>query len=983
MKKHLLTSLLALLFLSANAQQINPLIVKDDFENQKKWVDSIYTNLSLQEKIGQLFMVDVFSSDPKSKTDKIKKLIQEQYIGGVIFSKGGPKRQAKLNNEFQEASNIPLMVAMDAEWGLAMRLDSTFAYPWNMTLGAIEDNKIVENVGKRIGKHSKRLGVHINFAPVVDINTNPKNPIIGNRSFGEDKENVTEKALAFMKGMQSAGILANAKHFPGHGDTDADSHKTLPTIHFSKERIDSVELFPYRRLIEEGLSSVMVAHLNVPSLETQLDFPSSLSETIVTDMLKGELGFNGLVFTDALNMKGAANFKEPGEIDLAAFLAGNDVLLISEDIPKAHQLLVNAFREGIITEERLAHSVKKILYAKYKVGLNTYKPVSTRYLVEELNTVWDDALYEEAMENALTVLKNDRAILPIKDLQKKKIAYVNFGDDSGKTFLEQLRMYAEVDWVKASSLDQYVKKLKDYNYVIIGFHRSNENPWKSYEFTEKELVWLYEIARTNTVILDVFTRPYALLDLKTSTNFEGIIMSYQNSEVAQELSAQLIFGARGANGRLPVSLGEEFPVNTHYEIKPLRRLQYGTPESVGVNSYKLKKIDSLAQVGLWGDMFPGAQILVARKGKVIYNKTFGNHTQQKKIPVQPNDVYDVASLTKILATLPMVMELVDRGVLTLDTKLSEMLPEYKNSNKANITLQQILTHTARLKAWIPFYAHTLDSVTNQPSKDYYKTNPNETFNLKVAEGLYMRRDYKDSIFEIIKKSDLRSRSGYKYSDLPYYMLKIYLESFYGKGLDELVQSNLYESLGANHTTYNPLSKFSKTDIVPTEDDTYFRMQKVHGYVHDQGAAMIGGVGGHAGVFSNSNDIAKIMQMYLWKGFYGGKRYFNPETLDMFNTCYYCEEDIRRGVGFDKPQLGESGPTCGCVSMTSFGHSGFTGTLTWADPEQEIVYVFLSNRTYPSAENRKLISSDLRSNIQQAIYEAIDHNTKSTIQTAFK
>ncbi len=983
MIKYLVTSLFTLLFFSAQAQQINPLIVKEDFENQKKWVDSIYGNLSLQEKIGQLFMVDVFSSDPVSKTDKIKKLIKEQYIGGVIFSKGGPKRQALLNNQFQAASNIPLMVAMDAEWGLAMRLDSTFAYPWNMTLGAIEDNTIVERVGKRIGEHSKRLGVHINFAPVVDINTNPKNPIIGNRSFGEDKENVTQKALAFMKGMQSAGIIANAKHFPGHGDTDTDSHKTLPTIHFSKERIDSVELYPYRRLIQEGLSSVMVAHLNVPSLEAQLDYPSSLSKTIVTDMLKGELGFNGLIFTDALNMKGAANFKEPGEIDLAAFLAGNDVLLISENIPKAHQLLVNAYREGVVTEERLAHSVKKILYAKYKVGLHNYQPVATTYLVEELNTVWDDALYEEAMEHALTVLKNDRAILPIKDLQKKKIAYVNFGDDSGATFLEQLRMYAEVDWVKASSLDAYIKQLKSYNYVIIGFHRSNENPWKNYEFTEKEMVWLYEIARTNTVILDVFTRPYALLDLKTTTNFEGIIMSYQNSEVSQQLSAQLIFGARGATGRLPVSLGEDFPVNTHLETKPLRRLQYGTPESVGVNSYKLKKIDSFAKVGLWGNMYPGAQILVARKGKVIYNKTFGNHTQQKKIEVQPDHIYDVASLTKILATLPMIMELVDSGVLSLDTKLSEMLPEYATSNKADITLIEILTHTARLKAWIPFYTQTLDSTTRQPSKEYYKTNPNEKYNLKVAEGLYMRRDYKDSIFEIIRTSDLRNRSGYKYSDLPYYMLKKYLENYYGKGLDELVQSNLYESLGANYTTYNPLSKFSKTNIVPTEEDTYFRMQKVHGYVHDQGAAMIGGVGGHAGLFSNSNDIAKIMQMYLWKGFYGGKRYFNPETLDLFNNCYFCEKNIRRGVGFDKPQLGTSGPTCGCVSMTSFGHSGFTGTFTWADPEQEIVYVFLSNRTYPSADNRKLISSDLRSNIQQAIYEAIDFSTKSTTETAFK
>lgn len=972
MKKLLVTSLITLSFLSAYAQQISPLIVEKDFQNQRKWVDSIYGNMSLQEKIGQLFMVDVFSSDPTSKTDKVKDLISNYYIGGVIFSKGGPKRQAKLCNEFQDMADVPLLVAMDAEWGLAMRLDSTFAYPWNMTLGAITDNKIVERIGSRIGEHSKRLGVHINFAPVVDINTNPKNPIIGNRSFGEDKDNVTEKSLAFMKGMQRAGVLANAKHFPGHGDTDTDSHKTLPTISFTKERIDSIELYPYKRLIREGLSSVMVAHLNVPSLEDKYNFPSSLSETIVTDLLKGQLGFNGLIFTDALNMKGASDYKEPGEIDLAAFLAGNDVLLISEDIPKAHALLVNAYREEIISEARLAHSVKKILYAKYKVGLNHYKPVNTSYLIEDLNSVNDDALYELAIEQALTILKNEQAILPIKDIQQKKIAYINFGDDDGKAFLDQLRKYGDVDWVRGNSLDDYLQKLKNYNYVIAGFHKSNDNPWKEYHFADKELVWLYEIARTNTVILDVFARPYAMLDLKSTANFEGIVLSYQNSTVSQQLSAQLIFGAREANGKLPVSLGDDFPLNTHFRTKTLRRLQYGTPESVGMNSYTLKKIDSLARIGIWGDMMPGAQILVARKGKVIYNKNFGYHTQDKQNSVKDNDLYDVASLTKILATLPMIMQLVDRGIINMDTKLSEMLPEYKGSNKANITLKEMLSHYARLTAWIPFYTKTIDSVTKGPSSVYYSSAETEDFNVKVAEALYMRKDYQDSIFDAIRKSDLRPRLSYKYSDLPFYILKKYLEDFYGTGLDRLAQRELYEPLGANYSTFNPIGKFPLDDIAPTEIDDYFRMQKVQGYVHDQGAAMLGGVGGHAGLFSNANDVAKIMQMYLWKGFYGGKRFFSPETLDMFNTCYYCDRDVRRGVGFDKPQLGESGPTCGCVSMTSFGHSGFTGTFTWADPEEEIVYVFLSNRTFPSAENRKLIGSDLRSKIQQVIYEAIDY-----------
>ncbi|MGK0235435.1 MAG: beta-N-acetylhexosaminidase, partial [Psychroserpens sp.] len=526
-------------------------------------------------------------------------------------------------------------------------------------------------------------------------------------------------------------------------------------------------------------------------------------------------------------------------------------------------------------------------------------------------------------------------------------------------------------WVEGGDLDSYVRKLREYDYVIIGFHKQNDDPWKSFEFSDKELVWIYEIARTNKVILDVFARPYTMLDLKTTANFESVIMSYQNSTVSQELSAQLIFGARKSVGHLPVSIGDDYPVGSGLEINQIRRLQYGTPESVGMNSKILKKIDSLAEVGLSENMMPGAQILVARKGKVIYQKNFGHHTQEKKNKVKDDDIYDVASLTKILSTIPMVMELYDRNVLTMDTKLYEMLPEYRDSNKAYIRLQDMLMHYAKLKSWIPFYTGTLDSLTKLPSSKYYSNKSTGDFTIRVADDLFMRKDFKDSIFEEIRTSELRKRLSYKYSDLPYYILKKYLEEFYGTGLENLVQLNLYESLGAINTTYLPLEKFSKENIVPTEEDNYFRMQKVHGYVHDQGSAMLGGVSGHAGLFSNSNDVAKIMQMYLWDGFYGGKRYFGPETMQAFNTCYYCEDKVRRGVGFDKPQLGESGPTCGCVSMTSFGHSGFTGTFTWADPSEEIVYVFLSNRTYPSADNRKIIDSNLRSNIQEVIYEAIE------------
>ncbi|AXT20129.1 beta-N-acetylglucosaminidase [Flavobacteriaceae bacterium AU392] len=948
----------------------DPLLAKDTLL-QQKWVDSIYTNMSLQEKVGQLYMLQVFSNQDAATKAATIKLIKNNHIGGLIYSKGGPVRQAKLNNELQAISKLPLLIGMDAEWGLSMRLDSTYAFPWNMTLGAIKDPKLIERAGKHIGEHCKRVGVHFNFAPVVDINTNPNNPIIGNRSFGEDRNNVTEKALAFMKGMQGAGVLANAKHFPGHGDTDSDSHKTLPTISFNEKRIDSIELYPYKELIKNGLSSVMVAHLNVPSLESREGYPSSLSKHIVSDILKDRLEFKGLIYTDALNMKGASNFAESGDIDLAAFKAGNDVLLISEDIPKGIAKIIEAFEKGDITEERLAHSVKKILKAKYKVGLNDYEPIGTHNLVKDLNRLKDDILYEELIENALTVVKNESDILPLQGLEKKKIAYVKMGDADGSTFLSELKKYAKVHEIKANSLDDLVTKLKNYNTVIVGFHKSNETPWKSHRFKNKELVWLYEIARTNTVLLSVFTKPYALLDLTSTENINNITVAYQNSNIAQQKTAQLMFGAIGAKGELPVSSGKDFKLGIGIKTNSLKRLGYTIPERVGINSKRLSKIDSVAEYAIKNKMTPGIQLLVARKGKVIYNKNFGKHTYDSNKKVKSSDLYDVASLTKILATLPLVMELEEKGSISLDSKLSQLLPDYKGTNKENVTLKRMLSHYARLRPWIPFYYNTIDSVSKRPNPKYYNSKKSNTFNIQVTNNLYLRSDYQDSIQETIKDSELLNRLRYRYSDLPYYILKKYVEDFYDTTLDKLVQSHFYESLGANYTTYNPRNKFSNTQIIPTEVDDYFRFQEVHGYVHDMGAAMQNGIGGHAGIFSNANDVAKIMQMYLQKGFYGGKRYFKPQTINKFNTCYYCNKNNRRGVGFDKPQIRDEGPTCGCLSKKSFGHSGFTGTYAWADPEEEIVYIFLANRTYPTPGKNLLLRENIRTEIQRLIYEAID------------
>ncbi|MFV5700669.1 glycoside hydrolase family 3 N-terminal domain-containing protein [Flavobacterium sp. XS2P12] len=933
-----------------------------------KWVDSVYNTMPLEEKFGQLFMVAAYSNKDTVHFNAIDKLIQESKIGGLIFFQGGPVRQVKLTNRFQSKSKIPLFIGSDAEWGLSMRLDSTYRYPWNMTLGAIQDMKLLEKVGVKMGEQSKRLGLQFNFAPVLDINTNPRNPIIGFRSFGEDKFKVTERAIALMKGVQSQGIFSTGKHFPGHGDTETDSHKGLPTINFSKERLSDVEFYPYKKMFHEGLSSVMVAHLNVPSLESRPNYPSSISYNVVTDILQKELGFKGLIFTDALNMKSVSNFKLPSEINFEAFMAGNDVLLFPEDVPAAIEKFKLAYSLNLFTDERLAFSVKKILKFKYKAGLNSFKPIATDNLYNDLNSSENDALQYELYENAITILKNTAAVLPIKNLDKQKIAYVKIGDDSNDAFVSTLKKYAEVTVVADANLDSLQVKLQPFTTVIIGYHKSDV-AFRNDDLKSNELFKINFLAKNNNVILDVFAKPYSLLPITNFDDFEGLVVSYQNSAIAQIVSAELIFGAIEAKGKLPVSINTSFKINDGLATEKLNRLGFTTPENVGMNTEILSKIDAIANKAINGRMTPGIQVLVARKGKVIYQKSFGHHTYDKTIKVQDSDIYDVASLTKILATLPNVMLQYDQQKINLETTLGTMSPIFKDSNKANINFKDLLSHYAGLAAGIPFYKATMDK-SKFPSEIYFRKVSEEQFSKRLADSLFIRNNFSDTIMKMIVNSKLSLKKEYKYSDLTFMILKDYLEKTTGKTLDVLIQENFYRSLGMNNSSFNPLAKFDKNRIPPTETDTYFRHQLLQGYVNDLSSALEGGVSGHAGVFSNAMDVAKIMELYLQKGNYGNQQYFSEKTFEDFNTCYFCAAGNRRGVGFDKPQLGTEGPTCGCASMTSFGHTGYTGTMAWADPETQIVYVFLSNRTFPIAAENRLSKENIREDIQKVIYEAI-------------
>ncbi|WP_010134802.1 glycoside hydrolase family 3 N-terminal domain-containing protein [Ochrovirga pacifica] len=948
----------------------NPLIAKDRFA-QKIWVDSIMDAMTLDEKIGQLFMVQAYSNKDEKHEQEIVDLIKKHHIGGLIFMQGTPTNQVKLYNKYQNTSKVPLLVGFDGEWGLSMRIKPAFAYPWNMTLGAVQDNSLIYQVGKQIGLHCKQVGIHVNFAPVVDINTNPLNPIIGNRSFGEDRYNVTQKAKAFVEGMQSVGVLANAKHFPGHGDTAIDSHKTLPVLNFSKQRLDSLELYPYKQLVNSDLASVMVGHLLVPSLKVKENRPSSISKEVITDLLQKEIGFGGLVFTDALNMHGVAAYAAADLISLEAFKAGNDVLLFPMDVKNGIANIKKAIEQGEITEQRLNHSVKKIVQAKYLAKLHQTKIIATKGIEKNIHTVQDDLLYKKVAENAITLVKNQQDFLPIQRLDTVKIASVSLGDASSDTFVKTLHKYKDVQQIKELDSSNYKEKLAAFNTVVIGFHKSDEHPWKSYKMTPQEIELIKTIAAYKKVILAVFASPYALLQLQKIEGIDHVIVGYQNHAVFQSVAAQQIFGALPFLGKLPVSVFKKYKAGHGIVRGKLKRLKYGIPEEVGMDRQKLSKIDSVAELVIKKKMAPGLQVLVARKGTVIFEKAYGFFTYKKQQKVSLNSLYDLASLTKILGAMPLFLKGFDEGVYTLDQRLGTLLPEVENSNIDSLLVIDMLAHQSGLQAWIPFYLKTLDSITHKPNKQWYAQKKSKDYSVQVAEDLFLKKAYVDSVYTQIKNASLREERDYKYTDLTFILAKKVFENHYKAPMESLLKEFFTQHLGTNRLTYNPLNYFLKDSIVPSEEDDYYRNQTLQGHVHDMAAAMLGGVSGNAGLFGNANDVAKMMQLYLNNGFYGGKQFFRSNTFKVFNQVYFKTKDNRRALILDKPSLdGVVENTCNCTSKKSFGHSGFTGTFTWADPESELIYVFLSNRTYPTMKNNDLGKYNIRTNIQQLIQEAI-------------
>lgn len=955
MKKSLLAIIFSSIGLASLAQYKSSL-------SASEWVDSVFESLSEEQKIAQLMVIRAHSNLGPDHVAQVTNLITKYNVGALCFFQGGPVRQANLTNQYQAIAKTPLMVTIDGEYGLGMRLDSVARFPYQATMGALTDTSIIYQMGRAVGRQMKRIGVHVNYAPTVDVNNNPANPVIGFRSFGEDKYKVARFGVAYMRGMQDEGIMACAKHFPGHGDTEVDSHLDLPVINKSIEKLDSLELYPFKQLINAGVGSVMNAHLFIPAIDKSPNRPTSLSKKAVTDLLHKKLHFSGLSFTDALEMKGVTKFFPAGDAAVQALHAGNDMLCLPDNVETAIAAIKKALNKKRLSWHDINNKVKKILLAKYNLGLHQQQWVDTTNLVSDVNAEID-GIRSLVARNSVTVVRDTEKLLPLA--KGRKLAYIGLGLTGPNVFSRRLQQEHDADIYLMSYKDDderadfILKQLKekDYDAVVVGVHNYSLRPANNFGLSTSTLQLWNSLPLNKTATL-LFGNVYAARNFCEATTLAAF---HQDDSITHIAAADFMTNELPAKGKLPVSVcnfsyGEGLSVINYYP---------------GPTSTAWVKIDSLVSNAILQGAFPGAVVLAAKDGEIKYHKAFGNFRYDVSRPVNLETVFDLASITKISATTVAVMKLYEQGKLDLKKRIGDYLPWTAGTNKARLQIENLLLHQAGLVPFIPFYKETIDS-TGRPLDSIYSSVPKPGFSIPVAKNLYMRNDWQDTLYKRILASPLSAANRYVYSDNDFIFLGKIVEAISGLPLDEYVAQNFYQPMGMTSTGYKPLDTYNTNQVIPTEEERAFRSQMLHGYVHDEGASLFGGVAGHAGLFSNAYDLLKLCQMLLNGGEFNGTQYLKPETIRLFTS--YQSKNSRRGYGFDKPEkdnLIRTNPyPSASVSPETFGHTGFTGTCVWMDPRNKLVYIFLSNRVYPTRENNKLSRMDVRSNVQEAIYEAL-------------
>lgn len=967
--------LLSALFFSLPAhegsvQRIVP--CREELHDAVAWSDSVYNSLSLRERAGQLFIAGVYATDNEANRYSVTRFVEKYGVGGLLFSKGSAAGQAAITNLAQKKSKVPLLITADGEWGLAMRLSDTPKFPRNITVGAASNDSLTYAYGREVGRQCRRLGIHVNFAPDIDVNSNPANPVIGTRAFGDNPHDVARLGILYARGLSDEGVLPVAKHFPGHGDVAADSHKTLPVNGKSLQEIADEELVPFREYIEAGMKGIMTGHLHVPAIDPTEGIPSSLSPLTVDTLLKKRLGFNGLVFTDALEMKGANADRQA----VKALLAGNDILLKPLDLAKGIAEIEEAVADGTLPEERFEKAVKKVLRHKYVLMCGQDKEVQTASLHKDLNSAKAEELIYSLYAGAVTLLKNDSSLVPFKDLEEKRFTVMNFGGSGNSPFTAMCRNYTDIN-----------KGGEGERIMIAAIHSGNA----------KYLHQVKEACRGKRYVAVFFTSPYVLERYaEVIKNAEAAVIAYENEAVAEECAAEVLFGGLGANGTLPVEIPGVFARGTGLKSEAVR-LGYAPAGLVGMNRDSLLIIDRIVNEGLKEGAYPGCQVLVARHGKIIYNKAFGTLNGEKKNPVTTHTVYDLASVTKCTATLPAIMRLCSDGKFNTKEKLSASLPELKGYPVGEITGIEALYHESGLPSGISWASLLIDTASYETPlfsgrrKDGYKIQIEERvyanadaklrsdlfsgkrgkdFTLRITDSIYALGSIKDTVLAEIMKITPKTPKRYRYSDINFLLLQRCAERITGVPLDRYVDSLFYAPLGMTHTGFSPLSRFRRDEIAPTEDDGFMRKELLQGYTHDETACFTGGVSGNAGLFGTATDLAKLLQMYLNDGTYGGERFIGEESIRMFT--HGKSPNSRRGPGFDKPDTEnpDKSPTSENAPASVYGHTGYTGTAFWVDPDNELIYIFISNRVFPHRWNKKLMEMNIRPRIQSAIYSSI-------------
>lgn len=878
MKKALFLSFLFLFSLSRlSGQQIS-------WNKSYPWVDSLMATLSEDEKIAQLITLAVWTQRDQTHEKEIEKLIVDYKVGGLMFMKGGPVKQAVLCNRFQSKSKIPLLISIDGEWGLSMRLDSTPTFPRQMVLGAANNLELTREMGAEIAKHCKRLGIHMNYAPDVDINNNASNPVINDRSFGENRETVAKHGWAYAKGLQEQHVMATAKHFPGHGDTETDSHHALPIINANRKRLDSLELYPFRETINKGIGGVMVGHLFVPAIDTNANRAASISPIIVKELLQKELGFEGLVVSDGLNMKGVANYASAGEVSAKALIAGVELLLFVEDVPKSIFWIKEYMKKGLITQEQLNNACRKILITKYWAGLSQYKPIEIKNIYEDLNCCSTDLLIRKIVKNAIVVAKNQDNLIPLNYPQNYKIAVVAVGSSNYTVFQQTMNNYVKADYFSIDkndtvlAFDSLAAELQKYSLVILSMQNTSRFVSRRLGLTTAQIGFVNRVLNERRTILVNHGNPYILQHFPAARN---VIVAFEDLPLYNELSAQILMGSIEAKGEMPVSVKPQFALGEGVETETNGKLEYVMPEEIGIDHVPLSFVDSIALQAIRSGATPGCQVFASKNGKVFLNKSYGKHNYDSLSPnVQNHHIYDLASLTKVLGTTLAIMKLVEDGKLHLNDQIGLYLPVLRGTNKEKITIRQILLHEAGLTPFIPFYQGTL--INGQADTSIYRKTADKKFSVQVADSLFIRNDYELEIWKTIAISEMKKPGEYLYSDLGFMMLKKVVEVITNESYESFLTQNFFKPLNLSGMGFNPLKKgIPNSRIVPTENDKTFRKQLIDGYVHDQACALLGGVSGHAGLFSNANDVGVIMQMLLNGGEYGGTRVLKSSTIEYF------------------------------------------------------------------------------------------------------